>query len=104
MSAPAPKKKKFTRVKERHVDMVEFTYDEVYGDEKFILPKFPPPLGILRRIQRGDVSQLMPWLIENGVDEETVEAIDDLDPAEELNDFVNAWTNGQVATAPKSSK
>lgn len=92
-------KKKIARKVEKRYEFVTFNYDVFEGD--FVLPKFPPPIGVLRRVQKGDVAKLIEWLEDAKVEEEYLEAIDSLD-AEELEGFINAWTNGQLASAPKS--
>lgn len=101
MSASAPKKK-ITRIKEKPVEFVKFNLDAFEGD--FVVPKFPPPLGLLKEVQRGLFVHLSEWLEEKGTDPETIEALDQIEGQEEIQEFIGAWSSGEVATAPKSSK
>lgn len=97
----AEAKKKVVRKAAKRYEMVKFTTDIFDGE--FVLPKFAPPLGVMRRIQEGDVSKLIEWLEAAKVDSDYIEAIEDLGIEGELEQFITDWTEGQLANAPKSS-
>lgn len=97
----AEAKKKVVRKSAKRYEMVKFTNENFEGE--FVLPKFAPPLGVMRRIQDGDVSKLIQWLEDAQVDPDYLEAIDSLDIEGELEQFITDWTEGQLANAPKSS-
>lgn len=94
-----PKKKIARKVAKRY-EMVSFEAPQFDGE--FVLPKFPPPIGVLRKTQKGDIDTLIEWLEDAKVDPEYIEAIDSLLPDTEFEDFLAAWTKGDLASAPKS--
>lgn len=97
----AEAKKKVVRKNAKRYEMVKFTNENFEGE--FVLPKFAPPLGVMRRVQEGNVAKLIDWLEETGVDAEYIDAIDSIDVENELEQFIKDWTEGQLANAPKSS-
>jgi hypothetical protein len=101
MAATTPKKK-FTRKTAKRYDMVSFE-TEIF-DGTFTLPDQRHfTLGIAEALNKGDVGALLEWLEGTvKVDEETVDAIRDLDQTE-LQDFIKGWGKGSAVDAGKSS-
>lgn len=94
-------KKKFTRVT-RDVPTVTFTLPDVYGDAEFELPNATyTPLEFTAAVQRTDITAILAWFENNGVDEATLDAIADLN-MEEFLTFSKAWGKASKVSVPKS--
>ena len=96
--------KKFKRVKKKVFPKVEFTLPEVYGDAVFTLPDLTSfDLKTQRKLGNGDSDALFAQLAEAGVDEETLDAIDDLQ-GEDMTALMEAWGKVSNIDAGKSKR
>lgn len=97
----AQAKKKFKRVKKKTTPMVTFTFPEVYGEAEFTLPTTKRlPLGAAMAFRAGDLITLFEYFSNIGVDEEALEALEDLE-AEEFQGFCKHWGEASGLAAPK---
>lgn len=97
-----PTQKKPTRKKPKRYPMVEFTFDDVYDDFVFRLPDLASmPLKVQIRGQENDVRPLLEVCRIAGADEDTIDAVIDLD-GEEYGDFMQAWSKAGPMPAGKS--
>lgn len=95
------KKSRFQRV-ERSVPQVSFTLPDVYGDAEFILPSNNVvPNKVVREVRASNFDALFNWFKQMKVDQETLDALDDL-TMEEFMTFVETWGN-KGTPLPKSS-
>lgn len=80
--------------------LVTFEFDLFEGE--FTLPKIDTlPLGILAALDDGDLSKFLKFLKKYAPD--SVEAVAELSPDDELQDFMAAWSKASGAETPKSS-
>lgn len=102
MATKTDKKNEFTRKKSKRYPMVEFTFDDVYGDAVFRLPELTAmPIKVQRRGMKNDIEPLFDVCRAAGVDDDTLAAMDDLDQ-EEYGDFMQAWSKAGPVPAGKS--
>lgn len=95
-------KKKPVRKKQKRYPMVEFTFDDVYDDYVFRLPDLASmPLKVQIHGQQNDLRPLLDVCAVAGVDEDTIDAMIDLD-GEEYGDFMQAWSKAGKIPAGKS--
>lgn len=90
------------RKKQKRYPMVEFTFDDVYGEYVFRLPELSAmPIKVQRRGMKNDIEPLFNVCRAAGVDDPTLEAMDDLDQ-QEYSDFMQAWSKAGPVPAGKS--
>ncbi|MFJ2618161.1 hypothetical protein [Glutamicibacter sp. NPDC087344] len=96
---PVSKKRKFERKTAKRYEFVKFESELFDGEFEF--PKLDlAPLRVVEAMNTGEVQKVSQWLTEAGVDPEAIEAYRDLN-RNELQDFINAWQDGQLASVPK---
>lgn len=96
---PVSKKRKFERKTSKRYEFVKFE-SELF-DAEFEFPKLDlAPLRVVEAMNTGEVQKVSQWLTEAGADPEAIEAYRDLD-RNELQDFIKAWQDGQLASVPK---
>ncbi|MGP5050160.1 hypothetical protein ACTXI9_01500 [Brachybacterium alimentarium] len=94
--------KKFVRKSKKQYPMVEFTLPDIYGDAKIVLPSTESmPMKVQAAAERNQVSPMLDVWREAGVDEETLEAISDLD-GDEVPDLIKAWNDASKVPTGKS--
>lgn len=93
--------KKYQRKQAKRYEMVKFTTDIFEGEFTFPSPK-QMPLKVVEGMEKGSMSALTGWLEKAGVEEDAIEAFNELD-GEEAGDFMKAWAEGEISV-PKSSK
>lgn len=92
----------FKRKKQKRYPMVEFTLPDVYGDAVFRLPELSAmPIKVQRRGMKNDIEPMFAVCRAAGVDDATLEAMDDLDQ-DEYGDFMQAWSKAGSVPAGKS--
>lgn len=100
MAQKAKAKKTFTRKSQKRYEMVTFT-TPIY-EEEFTFPAVKHmSQKLAMALDSGKFTDFYEWLRSAGVAEEEIEAFADLD-GEETREFMDYWSNGQVATLPKS--
>lgn len=100
MAQKAEAKKTFTRKSQKRYEMVTFT-TPIY-EEEFTFPAVKHmSQKLAMALDSGKFTDFYEWLRSAGVAEEEIEAFADLD-GEETREFMDYWSNGQVATLPKS--
>lgn len=100
MAQKAKAKKTFTRKLQKRYEMVTFT-TPIY-EESFTFPAVKHmSQKLAMALDSGKFTEFYEWLRGAGVSEEEIEAFADLD-GEETREFMDYWSNGQVATLPKS--
>lgn len=100
MAQKAKAKKTFTRKSQKRYEMVAFT-TPIY-EEEFTFPAVKHmSQKLAMALDSGKFTDFYEWLRSAGVAEEEIEAFADLD-GEETREFMDYWSNGQVATLPKS--
>lgn len=95
---PESKKRKHSRRHEKIYQMVEFE-SEIF-DGKFVFPKATHMnQKVATALDEGRFN-VHDWLREAGVDEESIEILPELD-AEETQQFMKEWSNGDIISVPK---
>lgn len=93
--------KKPIRNKPKRYPMVEFTFD-LYDDYVFRLPELSSmPIKVQRRGMKNDIEPLFDVCRSAGVDDATLEAMDDLDQ-DEYGEFMQTWSKAGTVPAGKS--
>lgn len=96
--------KKFKRKKKKQYPMVAFTIPSVYGDAVFEIPKQSSfTLKAQRGIQSGNLDLFFSELKQAKVDQETMDALDDLQGGDETQEFLEAWSEAGPVPVGKSS-
>lgn len=101
---PVSSKRKITRVdaKSKHYEMVTFK-SELFGEEPFTFPdQKHMTMKLVTALNMGDIGALTEWLTAAGVDKAEVEALGELEQGE-VEGFMAAWSDGSLASLPKSS-
>lgn len=84
----------------KQYSLVTFPFEPFEGD--FTLPKVDSlPLGILAALDDGDLAKFLGFLKEYAPD--SVEAVADISPDDEMQDFMAAWSKASGAETPKST-
>ena len=100
MAQKAKAKKTFTRKSQKCYEMVTFT-TPIY-EEEFTFPAVKHmSQKLAMALDAGRFKVFYEWLHSAGVSEEEIDAFASLD-GEETREFIDAWSDGQVATIPKS--
>lgn len=95
-------KQDFTRKKHKRYPMVEFTLPDIYGDSVFRLPDLAAmPIKVQRLGMKNDIEPMFEVCRVAGVDESTLNAMDDLDQ-DEYGDLMQAWSKAGPVAAGKS--
>lgn len=95
--------KKFKRKTEKRYPMVRFTLPEIYGDAEFVLPDQSSfDLGTQRALVRNEIEPMFGTLRAVGVDEETIQAMDELQ-GDEVMELMKAWQKASPVDSGKSS-
>ncbi len=99
----AKTKKKFVRKTKKQYRFVNFTLPEIYGDTEISVPASDGiPLKVARGVKYNDVTVILDYFEDAGVDQETVSAISDLD-RDEFTEFMKVWGETSGVQVPKSS-
>lgn len=93
------KKRKNSRKTAKQYRMVTFTND--LFDDDFTFPDFAQlSIGTIEALNNGDIGKVCAWLVDAKVDEDAIDAFRTL-TQEELSDFIDDWSKGNLATLPK---
>lgn len=94
--------KKFVRKTKKQYPMVEFTLPDIYGDAKFVLPSADSmPMKFQAAAERNQVVPMLEVWRDAGVDEETLDAISDLN-GDEIPELIEAWNDASKVPTGKS--
>ncbi len=97
---PTSKKRKYQRKQAKQYRMVQFTSD--IFDDVFEMPdQQHMNLGLVTKMNDGDLGALVDWLREAGVDPEALDAIMTLDQGE-IQTFIKEWGNGSLINLGES--
>jgi hypothetical protein len=100
VTTAAKTKRRNARKVAKRYRMVTFVND--LFDDDFTFPDFEQmPLGIVEALNTGAMEKVTAWLVDAGVEAESVEAFRSL-TQDEINDFISDWNKGALAL-PKSS-
>lgn len=94
--------KKFVRKTKKQYPMVEFTLPDIYGDTPIVLPAIESmPLKVQAAVEKNQVAPMLDVWREAGVDDETIDALSDLDGSE-AGDMMQSWLDAGKVPAGKS--
>lgn len=100
MAQKAKAKKTFTRKSQKRYEMVTFM-TPIY-EEEFTFPAVKHmSQKLAMALDAGQFKVFYEWLRNAGVSEEEIDAFASLD-GEETREFIDAWSDGQLSTLPKS--
>lgn len=94
--------KKFVRKTKKQYPMVEFTLPDIYGDTPIILPAMESmPMKVQAAAEKNQVGPMIDVWRGAGVDDETIDALTDLD-GNEVTDLMDAWNSASKVSTGKS--
>lgn len=94
--------KKFQRKTKKQYPMVEVKLPDIYGDTPLVVPALASmPLKVQISGRRNDLGPMIDVFVDAKVDEETIDAITDLD-GDEFEPFMKAWSDAGPVPAGKS--
>ena len=100
MAQKAKAKKTFTRKSQKRYEMVT-CMTPIYEEEVTFPAVKHMSQKLALSLDSGKFTEFYEWLRNAGVSEEEIDAFASLD-GEETREFIDAWSDGQVATLPKS--
>lgn len=94
--------KKFVRKNKKQYPMVEFTLPDIYEDTPIVLPSVESmPMKVQAAAEKNQVSPMIGVWRDAGVDDETIDALTDLD-GEEVSVLMEVWNGAGKVSAGKS--